>query len=93
MKAKHSVNKTPWYMYVLGGSLKAVEYLKKIFLAAVSHITEIGMVVAFVGMIIAYQAFETGCINFITTMLFIAILGLLMMCLLKIKLLETGEKN
>ena len=91
MRHKHSINKTPWYMYVLGGSLKAVEYLKKIFLAAVNHLTEIGMVVAFVGMVIAYQAFEIGCINFITMMLFIAILGLLLMCLLKIKLLENGE--
>jgi hypothetical protein len=73
--------------------MKLTELLKNGCMAVLGHITELLILTAFVGMVLAYQAFEMNCINYITMMLFEAILGMFIVALIKIKILESrGEE-
>ena len=56
-----------------------------------SHIHLIGIVLCIVGMVSAVNAFDIGNINYITSVLFVLILGILMFTIIKIMILE--EKN
>ncbi len=92
-KSRCSALKSTAYLYFIGSVMKLTELIKNGCMAVLGHITEMLMVIAFVGMFLAYQAFEMNCINFITTMLFITILGLFIVALIKIKILESrGDK-
>lgn len=52
------------------------------------------MVIAFVSIIIAAQAFDNGAINYTTAILFITILAVMLVALIKVKVLEKrGEKD
>ena len=92
-KSKFSTLKSTVYLYFIGSVMKLTELLKNGCMAVLGHITELLILTAFVGMVLAYQAFEMNCINYITMMLFEVILGMFIVALIKIKILESrGEE-
>ncbi|MCH5298058.1 MAG: hypothetical protein J1E85_10385 [Ruminococcus sp.] len=81
------------YLFIVGALMKLVELAKVVCKGVLKHYTETLMVIAFVGIIIAVQAFDNGAINYTVTILFVTILFVLMITLIKVKILEKrGEK-
>ena len=87
-KPEQKGTKTPPYLYIIGALMKLVELLKIGCMGVLRHFTETLMVIAFVSIIIAAQAFDNGAINYTTAILFITILIALIVAFIKIKILE-----
>lgn len=81
------------YRYVVGFFIGAFDLMKKCLMFTLIHSTDILMVVAFIGAIIAACAFESNAINFTVCILFITILLAWVAALLKIKILEDRGDN
>lgn len=79
------------YQIFIGVLVKLPEIVKNVCKAILRHITEALMAVTFAGMFIAVQAFESGDINCITTLLIVTALGVLLVTLVKIKILEAKK--
>lgn len=87
-KPEQEGTKTPPYLYILGVLMKLTELIKIGCKGVLRHFTEALMVIAFVSIIIAAQAFDNGAINYTTAILFITILIALIVAFIKIKILE-----
>lgn len=87
-KPEQKGTKTPPYLYILGVLMKLTELIKIGCKGVLRHFTETLMVIAFVSIIIAAQAFDNGAINYTTAILFITILIALIVAFIKIKILE-----
>lgn len=87
-KPEQEGTKTPPYLYIIGALMKLVELIKIGCKGVLRHFTEALMVIAFVSIIIAAQAFDNGAINYTTAILFITILIALIVAFIKIKILE-----
>lgn len=87
-KPEQEGTKTPPYLYIIGVLMKLVELIKIGCKGVLRHFTETLMVIAFVSIIIAAQAFDNGAINYTTAILFITILIALIVAFIKIKILE-----
>lgn len=93
-KPEQEGTKTPPYLYILGALMKLAELIKIGCMGVLRHFTEALMVIAFVSIIIAAQAFDNGAINYTTAILFITILAVMLVALIKVKVLEKrGEKQ
>lgn len=92
-KAEQKCSETAVYRYTVGFTLAILNALKTALKFVLKHSTEILMIVAFISMFVAGQAFESNLINIRICILFISILATLIVALLKIKILEErGEK-
>ena len=74
--------------YLGGAILVLIDLLKRIAKKLWSHILLIGIVLCIVGMVSAINAFDIGNINYITSVLFVLILGVLMFTIIRIMILE-----
>lgn len=93
-KSEQEGTKTPPYLYIIGVLMKLVELIKIGCMGVLRYFTETLMVIAFVSIIIAAQAFDNGAINYTTAILFITILAVMLVALIKVKVLEKrGEKD
>lgn len=90
-KNEQKGTKTPPYLYILGALMKLTELIKIGCMGVLRHFTETLMVIAFVSIIIAAQAFDNGAINYTTAILFITILVIIFVALIK-ALGKRGEK-
>ena len=92
-KAEQKCSETAVYRYGVGFILAVAKGLKTALKFVLKHSTGILMVIAFISMFIAGQAFESNLISIRICILFISILATLIVALLKIKILEErGEK-
>lgn len=92
-KAEQKCSETAVYRYGVGFILAILKALKTALKFVLKHSTGILMVVAFISMFVAGQAFESNLISIRICILFISILATLIVALLKIKILEErGEK-
>lgn len=91
-KAEQKCSETVVYRYFIGAVMKLLEVIKKACKAIISYITELLMAISLIGMVVAYDAFGSGAINYTTAILFFAILAVLIVSLIKIKILEVKKK-
>lgn len=91
--AEQKCSETAVYRYTVGFILAVASALKKALMFTLKYSTELLMAVAFVGIIIAAQAFESNAISYTVCILFIAILAVLFATLIKIKILEEKKKD
>ena len=93
-QAEQKCSDTAVYRYIVGFTLATANVLKKSLLLTLKYSTEIVMVVALIGIIIAGNAFDSNVIEIRVCFLFIAILMALIVALIKIKILESkrGDK-
>lgn len=87
-KPEQKGTKTPPYLYIIGVLMKLTELIKIGCMGVLRHFTDVLMVIAFVCIIIAGQAFDNGAINYTTAILFITILVVILVALIKVKILE-----
>jgi hypothetical protein len=87
-QVEQKCSETAVYRYGVGFILAVANALKTALKFVFKHSTEILMVVAFISMFVAGQAFESNLISIRVCILFISILATLIVTLLKIKILE-----
>jgi uncharacterized membrane protein len=81
------------YQIFIGVLVKIPEIAKRAVVTLWEHITEGLMALAFIGMILAAQAFDNGTINSTIMALFILILIVLFLSLIKVKILESEKRG
>ena len=84
---------TAVYRYFVGFLILLSETVKKGCKALVKNITEMLMCLSIVGMVAAANAFDKEAINYTTANLFISILAILLVTLVRVKILERGDKK
>ena len=92
-KAEQKCSETRLYRYIIGFAILLLDCLKRGLKAILKHITETLMCISFIGMVIAFQAFDNNVINYTTAILFITVLGVLIATLIKVKILECRDKD
>lgn len=93
-KAERKLSETAAYRYIFGAVWKLTELIKYGFKWLLRHIIGFLMTAAFIGMIIAAEAFDSGAVTYTAAILFIALLGAAFCVLLRIKISESrgGKK-
>lgn len=88
-KSKHSLSNTKLYLYTFGLLLCLSDLTKTALKWIWYHIAELLIAIAFFGMFIAVEAFDSGAINFTVAIFFVIVLGVLAITLIKLKILES----
>lgn len=88
-KSKYSLSNTKLYLYTFGLLICLSDLTKRTLKWLWCHIAELLIAIAFVGMFIVVEAFDSGAINFTVAILFVIVLGVLAITLIKLKLLES----
>ncbi len=86
--AEQKCSETAIYRYTVGFILAVANTLKTALKFVLKYSTELLIVVAFIGMFVVGQAFDSNVIEIRVCFLFIVILMALIVALLKIKILE-----
>lgn len=88
-KSKYSLSNTKLYLYTFGLFICLSNLTKRALRWIWCHIAELLIAIAFFGMFIAVEAFDSGAINFTVAILFVIVLGVLAIALIKLKILES----
>lgn len=88
-KIEQKCSETKLYQYFVGMLIKLIELAKVGCKAIFRHVIEVLMIAAIISIIVVAEVFDSGAIAGTTAILFIAILGAVIVTLIKIKITES----